>query len=480
MKDFKKIPEKVKGIVDRVIATLVYSTDKSLIYKEPEKNFTRTRKLPILELVYLLLSRGAQSLSKCLCAEFDPGNQRASKSALVQQQAKFKVEFFEQFFRKLQTELSHVVLFKKKYRLLAVDGSSFSVPCKCKECYNSTQKPHGRKGKALYTIHLHSFYDVLTRMFEDVIIETGSKVNEQAAFVKMAERLDKKNPVIFTADRAYACYNLIAHLALCGFYYVIRVKDLQSGTSLVKYWWKLFNGPEKKPGEVSVHVKFTRVGGPKVRKDKSFKILPPNMNFDLLPDDNPFGNDIAPEDIPAEYYHELSFRLVRVRINKKGAEGKEEFETLITNLPVDTFPPRVLKTIYHLRWGIELGYRELKYDEKAIFFHSQKKECILEELYISLAVHNIVSYICSFSGNKMIAIKKESLKEKDKNKKYSYAINRSKAASIIHRYLSLRCHWSSEHIVEELARELEAIRDERKFDRKLVPKGVIPFAYRSA
>lgn len=133
------------------------------------------------------------------------------------------------------------------------------------------------------------------------------------------------------------------------------------------------SGTREQAGEISIKVKFTRVGGKKVRSNKDYKIISAKAKFDLLPNDNPFNCDIAPEDIPAEYYHELSFRLVRIKINKKGEDGKEEFEMLITNLPVDIFPPRVLKIIYHLRWGIESAYRELKYDEKAIFFHSKKK-----------------------------------------------------------------------------------------------------------
>lgn len=479
MKDFKRIPNEVKQIVERVISTLIYSTDRTLIYKDPEKDFTRARKLPVIELVNLLLSRGAASLSKCLSEEFGPGKERAGKSALVQQQAKFKVEFFKYFYQRLRTELANIVLFKGKYRLLAVDGSTFSVPCKDEECYNSTLKPHGKKGNALYTVHLNAVYDVLTEMFEDIIIETGKDVDEKAALLEMAGNLDvTKHPVILVADRGYVSYNTIAQLDKLGIYYVIRVQDITSDKSLAKAWWyKYYRGPENRQGEISVKVRFTRAGGKKVRANKNYKTIPAKTKFDLLPDDNPFSSDIEPEDIPEEYYHELSFRLVRIKINKKGEEGKEEFEMLITNLPADTFPPKVLKLIYHLRWGLEGAYRELKYDEKAIFFHSKKKEFILEELYIALSLHNIVAYICSKAGNKLLSIKKKSSK---KTTKHKYAINHSKASDVIRRYLSLRCAWSSEQIIEELARELEPIRDKRNFNRKLVPKGVIPFTYRSA
>ena len=473
-----KIPKVVKDTVDQVITSIFYSTDRTLIFKNPEKDFTRSRKLTFVELINLLLSRGAESLSRSLEFEFGPGDKRPSKSALVQQQAKLKVEFYEYFYQKLRLELVSKALFKRKYRLLAVDGSTFSVPCKDATCFNNNMKTHGKKGKALYTMHLNTIYDVLTEIFEDVIIETGREVNEQAAFIEMAKKLvNSPDPVILVADRGYVSYDTIAQLDKLGLYYVIRVQDITSDKSLAKPWWKLYGGPEKKHGEVFVKVKFTRVGGKKIRQDESFRVIPPTMKFELLPDDNPFDSDIAPEDIPEKYYHELSFRLVRLRINKKGEEGKEEFEMLITNLPADTFPARVLKAIYHLRWRLEGAYRELKYDEKAIFFHSKKKDCILGELYLSLALHNIVAYICALSGSKMLDIKRKSSRRKNK---HEYAINHSRASNTIREYLSRRSTSTSEGVVEELVRELEAVRDKRKFDRKLVPKGVIYFSYRSA
>lgn len=479
MKDFKNIPKEVKEIVDRVLASIIYSTDRTLIYKDPKKNFTRARKLPVIELFNLLLSRGAESLSKCLSNEFGPGKKRAGKSALVQQQAKFKVEFFEYFYKKLKDELACIKLFKQKYRLLAVDGSTFCVPCKDADCFNNTSKPHGKKGKDLYTIHLNTVYDVLTEMFEDIIIDTGKDVDEQAALLEMSEKLDNKtHPLIIVADRGYASYNTIAQLDRLGLYYVIRVKDITSDTSLAKTWWyKYYRGPENRAGEITVTVRFTRVGGKKVSSKENFKLLSPTTKFDLLPDDNPFDSDIEPEDIPEKYYHDITFRLVRIKINKKGEKDKEEFEMLITNLPADIFPARELKTIYHLRWGLEGAYRELKYDEKAIFFHSKKKEFILEELYLSISLHNIVAYICAIAGKNLLSIKGQSSRKK---LKHEYAINHSKASETIREYLSLRSESTSEHIMEELVREMEIIRKKRKFDRKLVPKGVIPFTYRSA
>ena len=58
--------------------------------------------------------------------------------------------------------------------------------------------------------------------------------------------------------------------------------------------------------------------------------------------------------LPAEFY-KLSFRLVRFKITDS------TYETIVTNLDANTFPPAELKKLYAMRWGIETSFRELKY-----------------------------------------------------------------------------------------------------------------------
>lgn len=51
----------------------------------------------------------------------------------------------------------------------------------------------------------------------------------------------------------------------------------------------------------------------------------------------------------------MSLRVVRIKI------GEERYESLVTNLPSNEFSTADLKQLYHLRWGIETAFRELKY-----------------------------------------------------------------------------------------------------------------------
>ena len=90
---------------------------------------------------------------------------------------------------------------------------------------------------------------------------------------------------------------------------------------------------------------------------KKYKVLSKNSNFDYLPHGE-------------KGTYPMNFRIVRFPI----AEGK--YEVLITNLPKNEFSIEELKELYHMRWGIETSFRELKYSIGLIHFHSKKVEHI--------------------------------------------------------------------------------------------------------
>ena len=48
------------------------------------------------------------------------------------------------------------------------------------------------------------------------------------------------------------------------------------------------------------------------------------------------------------------------------------YETVLTNLPTDSFPSCELKKFYAIRWGIETSFKELKYTLGILKFHAKK------------------------------------------------------------------------------------------------------------
>ena len=48
----------------------------------------------------------------------------------------------------------------------------------------------------------------------------------------------------------------------------------------------------------------------------------------------------------------------------------------------------MLKYLYHLRWGIETSFREIKYCLDMICFHARKTNSIMQEIYAAVIMYN--------------------------------------------------------------------------------------------
>ena len=114
-------------------------------------------------------------------------------------------------------------------------------------------------------------------------------------------------------------------------------------------------------------------------------------------------------------FYNIRYRIVRVRITE------ELLETLITNLPVDQYPPEKLKELYALRWGIETSFRSLKYTVGMLHFHSKKAECIFQEVYAALIVYNFTEWITA-----QVIIHKS-------KRKHAYKVNFSAVRNVVYR-----------------------------------------------
>ena len=460
-------PSQIKNYIRQLLEECLSPENRGLYLCHPEKDFTRMRKISLADLVFHLFSRSSGSLTHNLQIDFGLGDGRPSKSALVQQQAKLRESFFRYLFDSVRARFHRNFLYKGKYRLLACDGSDLGVGDRSDETLS--EKATGRtQSKDYHSIHLNALYDILSETFVDCIIEKGKDYDETKACWRMMEELEATSIVI--CDRNYESYNLFARLEKAGQFYVIRIKDVASG-SIASSWWKKLDGPE---GEVLVDTKITRVQAKAVKDSPEFHCLPPTASFDFLPERSPFGHGrkkgILPEDIPPEHYHRLSFRLVRFRINPPGSEN--EFEVVATNLPKDKFPAEELKKLYHLRWGEETAFRELKYDELLSKLHSVKVDSVIKEVYVALTLHNMTSFLLSFVS-KRLSVGKD-------GRKTVYAASHSDATSAVKLFLGRNNRCGPRKLMQELARNMEPVRDARSFPRQLIHRGFVAFTYRAA
>lgn len=57
---------------------------------------------------------------------------------------------------------------------------------------------------------------------------------------------------------------------------------------------------------------------------------------------------------------------------------------------------RKLKELYHLRWGIETSFRELKYAIGLTSFHAKKVDYIKQEIFARLTLYNYCELITTY------------------------------------------------------------------------------------
>lgn len=175
----------------------------------------------------------------------------------------------------------------------------------------------------------------------------------------MVDRSDIADKTILIADRGYESYNVFEHIAKKGWNYVIRVKDTSSNgiVSTVAL-------PKQKEFDVEHGILLTRRQTKEIKAHpEKYKFMPSNQNFDYLP-------------VGDKGDYQINFRVVRFPISE------DTYEVIITNLPENEFSVERIKEIYHMHWGIETSFRELKYAIGLTSFHSKRRTTLYKK-YLS-------------------------------------------------------------------------------------------------
>ena len=349
------------NIVSNVLSSLNHKIDK--VFNERYKRnilnddsyFTRKgRKTSFKDTMKTVISFGSDSLTLEMNRYFnDKDTLPITQSGFIQSRAKIKTEAFIQ----VMNLINKAYPCKKKYkgyRLLAVDGSDLSIAKDKKD--DVSKKFNGENVMPSYMLHINCEYDILNDRYVDCVIQKHKEMDENAAFVAMLDRY-KGDKAIFIADRNYATYNNMAHLEEHGHKYLIRSKDINTKTSILKNYFKGKEGEFDE--DVSIILTRKQTNFIKENKDK-YKTMMPNQTFDYLDLDN--------------HFYEMKFRVVRIRIDG----NKEEYESVITNLEKDEFSKEEIKDLYMRRWNIEVSYRHLKYVTDLNRTHSVKRDFLIQ------------------------------------------------------------------------------------------------------
>ena len=431
-------PQKVKSTLWAVVDAMACNT--SLFVKNPEKDFTRDRKLGFVQLIHFFLCMGSGCINHELLKYFYfLPDEVPTASAFLRQRAKLLPETFHHILTQFNLRFPPKGLWGR-YSLIAADGCEFNIARNPQD--PSTFHPaSGRSKKGFNSLHTISLYDLLSKRYLDVVIQPGRLKNEFAALCQLIDRYIYGGCPIFVADRGFASHNVFAHALEKGCFFAIRAKDVNTRRLLAA---------DSLPQQIDkwVDVILTRS---KSKRKRLHPELAPFYRYICKAVPFDFITDSCPE-------YPMRLRVVRFQI----AEGV--YENIITNLPSDEFSLEQIKHIYHLRWGQETSFRDLKHTIGTANFHSKSPEYIGFEILCRMTLYNFCTIITM-----EVPIKK-------RTGKWEYQVNLSMAIKICFEFLSDRMGPGS--VNDLISRYILPIRPNRTYARQLRFQVPASFAYR--
>ena len=160
-------------------------------------------------------------------------------------------------------------------------------------------------------------------------------------------------------------------------------------------------------------------------------------------------------------YYPMKFRICRFQLDSG------EFETVATSLP-RSFDLETIKEMYHLRWGIETSFRDLKYTLGLVNLHGRSDAFAEQEIYASLTAFNYTSRIC-----------REVVVRQPTEGIYAYRVNFKMAVALCKEYIRTPAA-DGDKLRKDIARYTVPIRPGRQDLRDLRVKGFPGFVYRVA
>lgn len=423
------------------------NTNKALYTRTPSDH-SRNRKLSFSTVIKTILKMSGGSINHELLKLFHNLEDTPTSSAFVQQRSKINSKAFEALFHSFINKTNPQKTYKG-YRLLAIDGSDLHIPTNKSDTDSYFAKINEQRPYNL--LHLNCFFDICSKTYEDAIIQKSRLSNENSALIEMVDRNPIFDSTIVIADRGYESYNAMAHIQEKGWNYLFRIKDPSSRGGIA-------NGLElPNDSEFDFFIDLRLSAG---RTQEHWELYKNKNNFKRIshPEDFDFFiTEDGSRDI-YKFYH-LPFRIIRIKLE----DGI--YETIMTNLPQDTFPSSEIKRLYSMRWGIETSFRNLKYALGLLYFHARKTDLIYQEIYAHLIMYNFVSLVI------------QSQEIQKKTCKHKYKSSFSMAIHICRDFINKKL--TQEQVLIALTKYLTPIRQGRKsIRRKKKDRSVMSFNYR--
>lgn len=349
----KHIRNVLNGIIDDA------AEHAELFVSKPGHDHTRSRKMNFAETIRQIMCMGPKSLNHELYEAFKKKGMSITASAFVQQRDKIDADAFSFIMNMLNRECNDTKLFMGR-RLLAVDGTVVT--------YNGYEEDDTYMEHIdTNQYHVNVLYDLMNKTYTDTLIQPNPQMNEQKAAWQMMERTPASDHPVLIGDRGYGGINLIEHInRIKGADYLFRIKN--------GLWKEMRDLPMTDlDTDITIRLRTTQTNEDKEAfASGDAKWVPGHGKYKELKD--------TTWDFESPY--SVTVRIVRFKITD------DTYETIATSLSREEFPPDVLKYLYHLRWGIETSFREIKYCLDMICFHARKTNSIMQEIYAAVIMYN--------------------------------------------------------------------------------------------
>ena len=425
------IPDKILNVFNRSIEMVCNNIN--CYCHDTVSDFTRKRKLPAETLIHFIIQMQSKSLNSELCEYFTDLRFLPTSSALCQQRGKLDISAFQRILYLFVNAFDDYKTWKG-YHILACDGSDVNIAYD--ENDEETKRQNGNN-KPFSQFHINGLYDCINHVFWDTSIDTAAKTRECAALMEMIMKHDYPSNSIITADRGYEKYNLMACCIENNQKFLIRTKDINVYSSILSN----LNLPDEE-FDLDITKTLTRKQTNETKYNRQkYTYLPYSSDFDYF---------------DTEGFYEMNLRVVRFKITD------DTYECLVTNLTRDEFNLAELKKMYHMRWDIETAFKVLKYIIGMMSFHSKKRNFIQQEIYSAILLHCLTNII-----TERIQI------EQSDRRKHDYKVNLSTAVTNMR--LWLRKVIGTDELLKRIKKYLAPVRPDRKYQRNMKPKSVVPF-----
>lgn len=430
-------------VKDLLFGCLNSMAENPWLFTYHENCFSRNRKISFSDTILSTICMQRSSSKTEILKFYDFLPDAPTHSALIQQRNKIKPEAFEHLFYRFTDALSPDMTCKG-YHSFAVDGSDVYIPRNPSD--PETYRISDKYGKGFNMLHLNAAYDLMSNLYTDIIIQPVNHINEYRAICDMIDRFSQLHPeekALFIADRGFASFNVFAHAIENNAFFLIRAKEPGHGSMLSK-----LNLPDEPEFDITFERWLTRRNTNTIKAQPEIYKSIASRVFDYL----------APKS--KELYY-ICFRIIKLLL----PNGTAEY--IYTNLPREDFSISEIRDLYNRRWGIETSFRDIKYAAGMLFFHSRKKQLVLQEIYAKLILYNFSEAI-----TRGIVTRKA-------ERKYMYSINFALAISLCVEFLR-RCKQKNpmNDLENVLTRYLIPIRLGRSSPRYIRARTATSFLYR--